>query len=117
MKILQENAKQLVLESKIVFGLFGSSNYNFDKDDRKLKITGKGFLGSKPQEYPLAELTSAVLQEQAATRSERSDPSKRTYRIELVRSDGSRLPLTAVYSSGKASKMRLVEKIDQFLRS
>ncbi len=115
MNIVQDTPQLLVLESKALFGLLGSSTYVFDKADATLKISGKGFFGAKPVEHPLAAICGVVLQEQAATASERAESAGRTYRIELVRLDGSKLPLTASYSSGKTYKEKLVEKIRQFL--
>jgi hypothetical protein len=117
MQILQETPSQLVLQSKVVFGLLGSTSYTFDKGNGTLKINGRGLFGSKPKEYPLAGITGAVLQEQSGTAAERATSSARTYRIELVRQDGSRLPLTFAYTSGKAGKEQLVEKLRQFLLS
>jgi hypothetical protein len=117
MQILQETSNQLVLQSKIVFGLLGSTSYTFDKSNGTLKINGRGLFGSKPKEYPLAGITGAVLQEQSETSAERAVSDAHTYRIELVRQDGSKLPLTFAYTSGKAAKEQLVEKLRQFLLS
>ena len=117
MQILQETSNQLVLQSKIVFGLLGTTSYIFDKGNGTLKINGRGLFGSKPKEYPLASITGAVLQEQSGTSAERATSGARTYRIELVRQDGSKLPLTFAYTSGKAAKEQQVEKLRQFLLS
>jgi len=115
MQIVEESPNQLKLEAKVVFGLLGSTTYTFDKSAGALKISGKGVFGSKPQEYPLAQFTGAVLQEASRSGVEMNDATARIYRIELVKQDGSRMPLTVAYSSGKQAKAQLVETIRRFL--
>ncbi len=113
MKVIQEAADKLVLEGKTLFGLLGSTQYIFDRGAGSLEISSKGLFGSKRREYPLAEITGATVQQESYARNPR--PGEATYRIELVRRDGTRLPLTTLYTSGKAGKDMIAAKIHVFL--
>jgi hypothetical protein len=117
MKIIRETPLQLALESKALFGLLGTTTYLFDKTAGTLTIASKGILGNKKQEHALAEIKDAVVQESVRGAEERNDPTARTYRIKLVKQDGSGVPLTTLFTSGKKSKEQLADAIRQFLHS
>lgn len=117
MKILDETPLKLTLESKVLFGLLGCTTYVLDKTTGKLTIASKGLIGNKQQEHSLGQITDAVIEESARGMEEMNDATARTYRIKLLRKDGTSIPLTSMYSSGKKSKEKLSEKIRQFLLS
>jgi hypothetical protein len=116
-KIVQQTPLQLALESKALFGLLCCTTYLFDKTAGTITIASKGIIGNKKQELALAEIKDAVLEESVRGVEERNDSTARTYRLKLVKQDGSGVPLTAMFTSGKKSKEQLADAIRQFLHS
>jgi hypothetical protein len=110
---IQENSYLMGTIVFVCFGLLGSvmvllvqsGTFIFDKTLGQLSITRGNILGRNRQEqYPLKQLVGAQLQ-----------PNDDTYRVVLMLESGQLVPLTNYYSSGVASKQKIIYEICTFL--
>jgi hypothetical protein len=81
----------------------------FDRGVGRFTLSIAGVVRNRETAHPLGEVVSVGVHQSASGR-----PS-RTYRLVLALSSGARVPLTPMFSSGKADKERLAGEIRQFL--
>lgn len=85
-----------------------------DKTEGAARLTRYTLAGKQVSEYLLSEVSTAEVARTGGAHHRRSGGSS-TYRIELLLTNGERVPLTSYYTSGSMSKQLQADKIRSFL--
>jgi hypothetical protein len=85
-----------------------------DKSSDKMTLDYWAPLWRSHTEIPISQIASMHL-ESTLSRSSRSHTTSRTYRVVVIKKDGTVTPLRSSYSSGADSKRKLADQIGDFI--
>jgi hypothetical protein len=83
-----------------------------DKQRGLFAFSSRWLLFKKSREIPLAQVSSVDIE---SSRSHSRGRSSTTYRLAVVTTDGERIPITSVYSSGYSGKVKKANQLNTFL--